>query len=156
MKIGVISDSHDNMPMIRKAVGFFNGREDITLVVHAGDFVAPFALEALLELRVPMLAVFGNNDGERAGLARLMPGLAGTSLTSEIGERRICVVHSIDDVPGDDGIDVIIYGHDHRSNIEPGPPLKVNPGECCGYLTGRPTVAVIDLAEMTAEIIELT
>jgi len=156
LKIGVISDSHDNMPMIRKAVELFDSREDVTVVVHAGDFVAPFALEALLELRVPMLGVFGNNDGERAGLSRLMPGLVGSSLTSEIGEKRVCVVHSIDDAPEDDDIDMIIYGHDHRANIEPGPPLKVNPGECCGYLTGRPTVAVIDPSEMTAEIIELT
>ena len=155
MKIGVISDSHDNMPMIRKAVEMFNGRDDIELVVHAGDFVAPFAMKALLEIRRPLWAVYGNNDGETAGLAELLPTLASPPMTKTIGGRRICVVHSIDAMPADERFDVIIHGHDHRANIDEGPPLTVNPGECCGYLTGTATVAVIDLEELTAEIIEL-
>ncbi|MCK7489623.1 MAG: metallophosphoesterase family protein [Anaerotruncus sp.] len=45
------------------------------MVVHAGDFVAPFTAEELRNLRAPVKAVFGNCDGERAGLARAFQGL---------------------------------------------------------------------------------
>ncbi|MCD6495052.1 metallophosphoesterase family protein, partial [Candidatus Bipolaricaulota bacterium] len=40
MKIGIISDTHDNMPKIAAAVRLFN-EEHIDLVVHAGDFISP-------------------------------------------------------------------------------------------------------------------
>lgn len=156
MKIGVISDSHDNLPMIRRAVELFNGRGDIELVLHAGDFVAPFAMKALLQLNVPLLAVFGNNDGEHVGLSKLAADLADPPVQREIGGRAVCIVHSIEQAAGCEAhADVIVYGHDHQANIGPGPPLKVNPGECCGYLTGRATVAIVDLETLTAEIIEL-
>jgi len=35
MKIGIISDTHDNLPQIKKAVEIFN-REKVELVLHAG------------------------------------------------------------------------------------------------------------------------
>jgi predicted phosphodiesterase len=34
--------------------------------------------------------------------------------------------------------------------------LVVNPGELCGYLTGKPTFAIIDTDKVEAEIIELS
>ena len=43
MKIGVLSDSHDNVHMVAKAVELFND-EGVVLVVHAGDFIAPFVV----------------------------------------------------------------------------------------------------------------
>lgn len=156
MKIGAIADSHDNLPMIRKAVELFNGRSDISLVVHAGDIIAPFALRELLKLRVPLKAVFGNNDGERVGLRSMLPEICEPPLTLEIGGRSVRIAHSRDGAGETDGLDVVVYGHDHKAGIQPGRPLKVNPGECCGYLSGRATVAVIDLDRLAAEIIELT
>ena len=45
MRIGVISDTHDNLLMIKKAVEVFN-RHGVGMVVHAGDFIAPFWLMA--------------------------------------------------------------------------------------------------------------
>ena len=68
MKIGIMSDSHDNMPAIVKAVGFFND-VGVSLVIHAGDLITPFVAKPLSELDMDLVAVFGNNDGERLGLA---------------------------------------------------------------------------------------
>jgi putative phosphoesterase len=48
--IGIISDSHDNMDAIRKAVGFFNN-SDVKAVLHAGDLVSPFTARAFKELK---------------------------------------------------------------------------------------------------------
>jgi len=41
MKIGIMSDSHDNMNMVAKAVELFNQR-GVSRVLHAGDIIAPF------------------------------------------------------------------------------------------------------------------
>ena len=156
MKIGVIADSHDNLPVIRRAVEFFNGRDDIALVIHAGDFVAPFAMKELLKLKAELRGVFGNNDGERKGLAKLLPGLCDPPVIWEIGGRNVAVAHSFDELAADEDADVMIYGHSHSANVVKGPPLMMNPGECGGWLTGKATVAVVDLKTLDAEIVELT
>ena len=44
MKLGIISDTHDNVPMITKAVEFFNNA-NVDAVMHAGDYVSPFSLK---------------------------------------------------------------------------------------------------------------
>ncbi len=41
MLIGVVSDTHDNLPLVEKAVKRLN-EEKVNLVLHAGDYVAPF------------------------------------------------------------------------------------------------------------------
>jgi predicted phosphodiesterase len=33
--------------------------------------------------------------------------------------------------------------------------MCVNPGEVCGYLSGKRTVAIVDLDRMEAEIVEI-
>ncbi len=50
MNIGIISDTHDNLALIKKAVTFFNG-EKVDLVLHAGDFVSPFTALEFKNLR---------------------------------------------------------------------------------------------------------
>lgn len=99
MRIGAMADTHDNLPMIRRAVEAFNA-EQVELVIHAGDIVAPFALRPLDEL--------------------------------------------------------IVYGHTHQVDIQKRErALIVNPGEGGGWLYGRATIAVIELDDMKAEVIDL-
>ncbi|MEO0083560.1 MAG: YfcE family phosphodiesterase, partial [candidate division WOR-3 bacterium] len=62
--IGIISDTHDNLPNIKRAVKIFNQRK-VSLVIHCGDFVAPFTLLTFKELQCPLTGVFGNCDGEK-------------------------------------------------------------------------------------------
>jgi uncharacterized protein len=38
MKIGIISDTHDDIENVQKAIEIFNG-ERVNCVIHAGDFV---------------------------------------------------------------------------------------------------------------------
>jgi len=47
--------------------------------------------------------------------------------------------------------DLIVYGRTHQVDIRQGRPLVVNPGECGGWLTGRSTVATVDLETMKPE-----
>jgi len=53
--------------------------------------------------------------------------------------------------------DIVIYGHTHKPVIEKqGKTLVINPGECGGWLSGNSTIALADLDQMTAEIVELS
>ena len=155
-----MSDSHDNVPRIEQAVELFD-REGVELVIHAGDFVAPFALAPLEALSCPVLGVFGNNDGERVVLAKrfkkigkVHPNLAET----EIGGRRIAAVHYPElgiPLAKSGGFDVVVYGHTHEIDQRRDGALVLNPGEVGGWVTGRATVAVVDLGTMEVEIRDL-
>ena len=161
MILGVMADSHDNVPQVRRAVEVLN-RRDAALVIHAGDFVAPFAVAPLAELRCRTVAVFGNNDGERVGLAakfadfgEVHPNLA----AAEVGGRRIAAVHYPElalPITAGDAYDVVIYGHTHEIDVRlTNGVLLLNPGEVGGWLTGRSTLALVDLSTMEVEIVDL-
>ena len=160
MTLGVMADSHDNVPMVRRAVELFKGRK-VDLVIHAGDFVAPFAVAPLAELDCRVLAVFGNNDGERVVLAQrfealgeVHPNLAET----ELDGRRIAAVHYpelAEPIAAGGRYDLVVYGHTHEIDVPRGDNVLLNPGETGGWLTGRPTAAIVELKEMKVEIIDL-
>jgi len=159
MKIGIISDTHDNIPKIKAAVAIFNER-DVELVIHAGDYVAPFAVRPLNDLKCQYVGVFGNNDGEKLGLNRVSAERIKTQPhTIETDDKKILVLHE----PGElaaliksQTYDIIVYGHTHEPVIDKqGRTLVVNPGECGGWLTGKSSIALIETEKMTAEIIKL-
>lgn len=156
MKIAVASDSHDNLPMIAAAVAAFKER-GAELLIHAGDFVAPFAVKKWLTVGVPMLAVFGNCDGERKVVAELLPDVVDGTRRETLGGRRFVIVHSLESLGAGvrSGADVIICGHTHKPDISGARPLVINPGECGGWLTDRATVAWLDTDTMKPELIEL-
>ena len=157
MKLGIISDTHDNLPAITAAVEIFK-QARVHAILHAGDYVAPFALARLLQARLPVHGVFGNCDGERAGLAKLLPDLADGPRHLELGGRKICIVHdwlrlSHADI---EASDILVFGHTHEPKIERHEErLLVNPGECGGWTTGRATVAILDTDAMAAETEEV-
>lgn len=154
--IGVIADTHDNMPAIRKAVELFNSRE-VDLVLHAGDFVSPFTARVFRELKAPIKGVFGNNDGDPVTLNKFFQGIAEISpgwIKIKHSDKIIYLTHC--PLPGPPAeCDLYIFGHTHEVFIKKEKPLIVNPGECAGWLSDRHTVALIDLNLNEAEVIEL-
>ncbi|MCJ7470999.1 YfcE family phosphodiesterase, partial [Candidatus Bathyarchaeota archaeon] len=62
MLIGLISDTHDCLPLVDKAVKRLND-ENVDIVLHAGDYVSPFVIPKFKDLRMKLIGVFGNNDG---------------------------------------------------------------------------------------------
>ena len=165
--IGVMSDSHDNLINVDKAVNIFNER-GVELVVHCGDYIAPFTLKNLSKLKCKMIGVFGNNDGEKELLLKMASkyglDIGGSFKTVEIDGRRIGILHGIngstlDFIYGLASLrkyDVILYGHTHRAHIEKKDDvLIVNPGETFGLLYGKATIAIVDLEKMSAELVIL-
>jgi len=156
MKIGVIADTHDNIPKIKKALALFKKRE-CGIIIHAGDVVAPFAAKALKAAKIPVYAVYGNNDGEKKGLKDLLDIVDGPRVL-KVGERRIVVAHSESQLTDQhrEGADLVIVGHTHVAQVKREErPLLLNPGEAGGWLYGKTSVAVVDTGRLAIEEVSL-
>ena len=160
MKIGILSDSHDCLPLLEQAVERFNS-EGVSLVLHAGDFVSPFTAIPLGKLEARFIGVFGNNDGDRLYLTKRFAEIGTIHLgyyTFEIDGIRTVLMHepkSIDALVSSGHYDLIVYGHTHRIDLRTEPCVVINPGESCGYLTGKATAVILDTATMTPRLLDL-
>ena len=162
--MGIIADTHDCLPLVDKAVKRLN-KEKVELVLHAGDYVAPFVIPHFKPLKARLIGVFGNNDGDKEFLKKRF-----TELGAEIHGRfaevivdglRIALIHgdeaellrSLIDV---ESYDVIVHGHTHESKTyKKGKTLVINPGEVCGYLSEKPSIAILNTKPFDAQIIQL-
>ncbi len=163
MKIGILSDTHDHLPNIAKAVDVF-GRAGVEALIHAGDFCSPFTLaqfKPLADRGLKMYAVFGNNDGDRPLLVQrgaTFCSFADGSRVVTLDGRTFAVMHYpdlADDLFRSKAYDVVIYGHDHKLRVEGETRKVLNPGTCAGYLADSATVAVLDTADLSVEIVRL-
>ena len=154
MRFVAISDTHDNLDAVRMLVDELR-KEKFEFVVHAGDVIAPFTLKALAELNSKLYIAFGNNDGERKLLTQIC-----AEKEWEIGDiiefPYGVVYHGTD--PRITKIltklnGFIVVGHTHEPKIEKGECILLNPGEVCGYLTGKKTYAIVE--DGTVNILEL-
>ena len=157
MRIGVLSDTHDRLPTLRAALDHFRAR-GIETVLHPGDIVAPFAARALAEFAGTLHVTYGNNDGERRGLKQVLGQIQDGPIRLELAGRRVLLHHALEWCRPEDvaAADVIVTGHTHETRIERRDGrLFVNPGECCGWVTGCATAAVIALESQEVELIEI-
>jgi len=156
MIIAVMSDSHDNLPNIRKALALFAER-DATALIHTGDLVAPFSVKEILKFPGETYGIFGNNDGEISGIKKLWKHIYFGPHLFELGGLRILAAHDEADLGRATyaNIDVCVFGHSHEKTIREGRPLVINAGESGGWLTGRPTCAILDTEGPRAEIMEI-
>jgi uncharacterized protein len=164
MLVGLISDSHDNLPMVDKAVEFLN-KNKVGLVLHAGDFIAGFVVPHLARLNCNLIGVFGNNDGDHELLKKRFSEtqnchMHGDFASVSVEGFRIALLHGntelIDSLVASGYFDAVVHGHTHVAGVEQhGKTLSVNPGELCGYLSGKPTVAILDTDTRQARIIQI-
>jgi hypothetical protein len=164
MILGVISDTHDHLQRINDAIELFN-REKVGAVIHCGDFVAPFSIKLFMKLNCPFYGVFGNNDGEREGLLKMAQSFHGELHNPphiyELTGKRILVSHSPLDPKRLSKLptrpNYILYGHTHQmESVNLGGIPAINPGEACGWLTGKPLAGLLDLESGEYENIQLT
>ena len=159
MKVGVISDTHDRLPTFRRAVAMFE-RLGVEAILHAGDLIAPFAAKLIAAdaVKVPVYCVYGNNDGEKAGLKKVLPQIVDGPLRIELAGKTIVMHHWIDWLKPNEmaGADIVITGHTHEIvNETRGGVLYLNPGECCGWVNDRCSVMLLDLEQMKADVIDV-
>ncbi len=122
------------------------------VILHAGDIIAPFTLKKFRNFELHF--IYGNNDGERAGLARVADQLGFEAMGdfghTTIGGKKFALLHGTDEalvkaVTKSGLYDVVLRGHTHKLEIEEiNGTLLVNPGEVCGYLTGERTFVIYE------------
>ena len=164
MLLGIIADSHDNLPKIDAAVAKLNDSR-VDLVLHAGDYCAPFAALRFRGLSSKLIGVFGNNDAEKDLLKAKFESLGhevkGRFLSLEIDELRIGLLHGdeenlLEDLARSQSYDLIISGHTHSiSKLQRARTTCLNPGEICGYLSGRATIATFETSTRKIEIFDI-
>ncbi len=173
MKIGVISDTHDNLKSMRAALGVLLNHK-VELIVHCGDWVAPFAVEFFSKNSgdIPVKGVFGNNEGDtksimarNAKLTKPIEFAERKVLEFEAGGRHIGCVHG-EDIPTLDALirskkyDAVFTGHTHRSSVENVDGVCVlNPGTTCFAVDAEEeieaTVAIYDTDTNSGEIVKV-
>ena len=152
MLIGLMSDSHNNRPDVRYALGIFRTL-GIQVILHAGDLISADLLKELKGFSVYLS--FGNGDdplmiSSKAGNLSakfVCEDMIGLSLA----EKRIFMIHG-DHKPELDkritsGIyDYVIHGHTHRYRDETvGATRVINPGALGGRFVGERSFATLDI-----------
>lgn len=162
MRVGVMADSHDRLPAIAQIIERFAG-SGVSLMMHAGDYCSPFALTPLGETNLPLLGVFGRNDGDPEALKEAAARSVGTELyesphSFDLGGTRILLVYDVADLMTRSikSHSIVIHGSTHVYDVATrGETLLLNPGEACGWLHGKCTAAILDLDTREVERIEL-
>ena len=169
MKVGIISDTHDNLKALDKAIEILNS-SNVEVVLHCGDYVSPFVIKRLNKLKVKLLGVFGNNDGDKKLLLTFAKQnhfeLHNQPFEMNLGGKKILLIHGLGSseftkrlvysLAKEEYYDYIFYGHTHEKDLkEFGRTLVVNPGEVFGLLKGESTLAIVDIKERRVEFVKI-
>ena len=160
MRIGIVSDTHNNLKNVRKIVELFN-QSGVDQVIHTGDVTQAKTIEVLSQLHMPMYGVYGNNDQERDTLtpAIKQAGFVFSEPPLELvwAERKIVVVHDPEEFEGvlQEGHELALHGHTHRYRLEEwGHQTTIfNPGECAGHMQGYNAIGIVDLTTLDTELL---
>ncbi|MGB6531406.1 MAG: metallophosphoesterase [Candidatus Nitrosopolaris sp.] len=163
MKIGLISDTHDNIENIQKSVQVFKENK-ASIVFHAGDYVSPEAIRLFHGLK--LVGVFGNNDFDKSSIRDAFNEIGGQIKDDfcefEVDDIIFAVYHGTQQERKNSLIesgkyDVVVCGHTHRTlNSKVGKTLVLNPGTAKGWFFGyMATVAMLDTLTKDVTFIDL-
>jgi len=158
MKIGIMADSHDHVTKTCAALTLLR-EEGAELLLHGGDYIAPFVLRRLLKESPEFVGVFGNNDGDRVLLSKTAEGrIHPPPFELTLPDHRIMILHEpygLEAITESGLFDLVVFGHTHEALLERhGRTLVINPGETGGWLYGRSTVALYDTDRREGRILD--
>lgn len=146
MKIGVVSDSHNNWANLEKILNWLN-KEGIQQVLHCGDISSQETIDlANKTFKGKIDFVKGNADFDLDIKDRM---------ELELGRKKIAFAHfpEIAKKLAQSGkYDIVFYGHTHRAWDEKiGNCHMINPGEVAGQFY-KPTFAIYDTDSSSLEL----
>ncbi|HET6730031.1 MAG TPA: metallophosphoesterase [Nitrososphaeraceae archaeon] len=122
MRLGIISDTHDDVENVRAAIDIFNQKE-VETVIHAGDYIFPGIVKEFGRLNAKLVGVLGNNDGEKGHLLKNFLDVGG-ALKGELGELqiedlKIGIYHGTSEAIKDllvksGNYNILVCGHTHK------------------------------------------
>ncbi len=139
MKIAVLSDIHDNVWKLARAL---EQAQPAEAMVCCGDLCSPFIVHQMGRgFSKPIHIIFGNNDGD---LFRITANarnyehirIHGEMFRGEFGGKRFAANHYDNiarAIAASGEFDVVLYGHNHVYDISRiGKTLAINPGAIMG------------------------
>ncbi|MBW2992899.1 metallophosphoesterase [Candidatus Woesearchaeota archaeon] len=158
--IGIISDTHDNVVNVKKAVEKFK-EADVGFVVHVGDIIAPKTVTFFEGVKLK--AVKGNCDGDIKLIKKKLEEIGGEYL-GELGEieykgKKFGIYHGTDPARVEGMInsgkyDYVLTGHTHIQRDEKiGKTRVINPG--AHYYGAENTIVLLDVEKDIAKVVEL-
>jgi uncharacterized protein len=125
LRIGIISDTHDDIENVQRAIEIFN-TEKVEYVIHAGDYIFPGIVIEFKKLNAKLIGVLGNNNGEKIHLLKNFLNIGG-ELKGEMGEIELDGIsfglyHGTDreikeKLVSSQKYDIVICGHTHRIEL---------------------------------------
>jgi putative phosphoesterase len=157
LRIGILSDTHDQVARTGRAVAMLQA-EGAAALIHCGDLTGPDVVYECCVL--PCYYVFGNNDFDEDALRAAMNATGGVCLETggliELAGRRIAVAHG--DLPREvrrlesTAPDYLLFGHSHHPTDQREASIRwINPGAL--HRASTWTVALLDLAKDELEFL---
>ena len=142
MKLAIISDTHDNLANIKKALGIMK-KEKVAEIIHCGDVCAPSTLKEIAKsFSGKIHLVFGNVDGDHYLETKISyTEFKNIIVYGDLGEmeiegRKIAFCHLPEFARGlasENKYDLVFYGHTHKPWEEKiGKTRLINPGTLAG------------------------
>lgn len=165
MKIAIISDIHDNF---HNLVLFFKQvkKYKVEKIIFLGDFSNNGIAKMLASFDVPVIAIWGNNDGEKTAITRtalskksnMTIGFSTYDLL-EVDNRKIFITHYpllVKPMAKSREFDAVFYGHDHKRNIDKiNDCIIVNPGEISAHKTSEAHFVIYNTKTNNARSIKI-
>ncbi|MBT4349658.1 YfcE family phosphodiesterase [bacterium] len=163
-KLAVISDIHDNIPNLEKALSIIK-EEKIDYLICTGDVQSIEAWQIIDNLNIPSWAVMGNVDHDILGEENIRKQIKNITLfpnvgTAEIENKQIFFAHYPQVVnkalpKSKKQYDLALYGHTHKPWEEKWRNTKIL---CPGNIANiyfMPTFAIVNLDNLKAQLILL-
>lgn len=162
MKIAIISDTHDNLENLIKALTLIN-KEKVSALIHCGDVTSIDALKLILQnFKKNIYLSLGNGDNENIFFDFLKQNKNfNLIIFKKFGEfiidnLKFGISHFPEEVKKgvyNDNFDFCFYGHIHRPWQEKiGNTLILNPGNLAGIFY-RSTFAILDTKTLDTKLI---
>jgi putative phosphoesterase len=164
MKIGILSDSHNDGAALKQALQIFNNA-GINTLFHCGDITSPQMLIHLKGFTVNY--VYGNMDSDPMEIRKQIKLLnpeneIGITVARVFANKRIAVTHGhlsdiLDELILSGENDFVFHGHTHRRRDELLVDTRVlNPGALGGARHEPRSVCILDLESGDAQFIDLS
>lgn len=152
MKIAILSDSHDNVPNMEKALDWIN-KEKISVIIHCGDLAAPAMLDKVMAPKFSgEIHLVHGNVGDPELLDEVAKDFKNVTVHGMAGEieaegKKIAFTHfpkEALELAKSGTFDLVFYGHTHKPWEEKiGNCRLINPGTLAGMFY-KATFAVYD------------
>ena len=159
MKLGILSDSHNEIGKTKAALALFKSHQ-VDQLIHCGDVTRPDMMSLFTGWKTAF--VYGNVDRDRAGLLHAVrriegPYFAGLVYEAELNGLSLGVCHGhdvelLEAMIASRQYDLICHGHSHtRLDKWEGATRVINPGALGGRYSEPRSVCVFDITSQIAE-----